>query len=84
MYVCMCIVNFYYTDYTDIVVIDCILFLTSMKMSIEADMLVNMVLETHPTSPHVDSTAFKSQPVRPSAPDPDNIGTAVSRKTSKE
>ena len=49
MYVCMCNVNFYYTDYTDIVVIDCILFLTSMKMSIEADMLVNMVLETHPT-----------------------------------
>ena len=47
-------------------------------------MLVDMVLETHPTSPHVDSTASKSQPVRPSAPDPDNIGTAVSRKTSKE
>ena len=40
--------------------------------------LVDMVLETHPTSPHVDSTAFKSQPVRPSAPGqdsrcPDNI-----------
>ena len=48
-----------------------------------------MVLETHPTSPQVDSTAFKSQPVTPSAPGldnrgPDNIGTAVSRKTSKE
>ena len=66
MYVCVCIVNFYYTDYV-IVVIDCILFLTSVKMSIEADILVDMVLETHPTSPHVDSTASKSQPVRPSA-----------------
>ena len=83
MYVCMCIVNFYYTGYV-IVVIDCILFSTSIKMSSEAEMLVDMVLETHPTSPHVDSTASKSQPVRPSAPDPDNIGTAVSRKTSKE
>ena len=56
-----------------------------MKMSIES-MKLDMVLETHPTS-HV---AFKSQPVRPSAPGqdsrgPDNIPrTAVSRKTSKE
>ena len=83
MYVCMCIVNFYYTDYV-IVVIDCILFSTSVKMSIEAEMLVNKVLETHPTSPHVDNTTFKSQPVRPSAPCPDNIQTAVFRKTSKE
>ena len=60
-----------------------------MKMSIESVKLVDMVLETHPTSPQVDSTAFKSQPVTPSAPGldnrgPDNIGTAVSRKTSKE
>ena len=59
-----------------------------MKMSIES-MKLDMVLETHPTSPHVDSTAFKSQPVTPSAPGqdsrgPDNIGTAVSMKTSKE
>ena len=60
------------------------LFSTSVKMSIEADMLVDMVLETHPTSPHVDNTAFKSQPVRPSAPEPNNIETALSRKTSYE
>ena len=46
MYVCMCIVNFYYTDYV-IVIIDCILFSTSVKMSIEAELLVDMVLETH-------------------------------------
>ena len=46
-------------------------------MSIEAEMLVDMVLETHPTSPRVDSTALKSQPVRPSAPDPDNGDSCV-------
>ena len=59
-----------------------------MKMSIESIKL-DMVLETHPSSPYVDSIAFKSQPVRPSASGqdnrgPDNIRTAVSRKTSKE
>ena len=41
-----------------------------MKMSIESVKLVDMVLETR----HVDNTAFKSQPVRPSAPGQDNRG----------
>ena len=60
------------SDYV-IVILYFILFSTSMKMSIES-MKLDMVLETHPTSPHVDSTAFKSQPVTPSAPGQDSRG----------
>ena len=41
-----------------------ILFSTSMK--IESGMLVDMVLEPHPTSPHVESSPLQSQAVRPS------------------